>query len=326
MPTKRQLRGIISAHMSAAHAWRAHLSDASPSPSSAASSAGAAAAAGAAELRKLCERGIPPELRCDAWPRLLSTRAALQPTADEYELLRMAAVERISGSIHEEFKHTRLIEVDLARTFPRLGFFGEGGPLRGRLRELLWVYCLLPDGLPYRQGMSHLAATLLLHLQDDAHLACASLHALLGGYPILRAAASLRLAPSLRFFEAGARLACPASARRLAALEIGPELYFIPWVVTLFTRSLPLALACRVWDRVLSEGERALFRAALALLSLLEPALAAASFDDAVRLLQHLPPIDGDELLAAMGKVALPEEEYEALLVDAIVNGATPDN
>ena len=39
-----------------------------------------------------------------------------------------------------------------------------------------------------------------------------------------------------------------------------------------------------------------------------------------------LPPIDGDELLAAMGKVALPEEEYEALLVDAIVNGATPDN
>ena len=41
---------------------------------------------------------------------------------------------------------------------------------------------------------------------------------------------------------------------------------------------------------------------------------------------QHLPPIDGDELLAAMGKVALPEEEYEALLVDAIVNGATPDN
>ena len=34
----------------------------------------------------------------------------------------------------------------------------------------------------------------------------------------------------------------------------------------------------------------------------------------------------GDELLAAMGKVALPEEEYEALLVDAIVNGATPDN
>ena len=29
----------------------------------------------------------------------------------------MAAVERISGGIHEEFKHTRLIEVDLARTF-----------------------------------------------------------------------------------------------------------------------------------------------------------------------------------------------------------------
>ena len=36
--------------------------------------------------------------------------------------------------------------------------------------------------------------------------------------------------------------------------------------------------------------------------------------------------VDGDELLAAMGKVTLPEEEYEALLVDAIVNGATPDN
>ena len=76
-------------------------------------------------------------------------------------------------------------------------------------------------------------------------------------------------------------------------------------------------------DRVLSEGARALPRRPRAPL-LLEPALPPL-LDDAVRLLQHLPPIDGDELLAAMGRVALPEEEYEALLVDAI-NGATPDN
>jgi hypothetical protein len=101
-----------------------------------------------------------------------------------------ASEEADSDSMRSE----RLIETDLSRTFPKVLLFAEGGPLRALLSEVLHIYCALPGSLPYRQGMSHLAAVLLLHLQEPA-LTCASLSSLLGGYPILRACASLHLRP-----------------------------------------------------------------------------------------------------------------------------------
>mgnify|MGYP002630781293 CR=1 FL=1 len=89
---------------------------------------------------------------------------------------------------------TALFVQDLSRTFPTLGMFEDGGPrptqlpistptqpnaihphavppplrifsstlplpgfLRSQLNEVLWVFCLMDDGLPYQQGMSHLA-------------------------------------------------------------------------------------------------------------------------------------------------------------------------
>jgi hypothetical protein len=94
-------------------------------------------------------------------------------------------------------------------------------------------------------------------------------------------------------------------------------------LLALFRQSLPLSACARIWDVVLSEGERALFRAALALLGLLQPMLLAAGYEESVMLLQHLPQ-DGalpeQQLLADMARVQLPADEYQALLVDAIVN------
>eukprot|EP00966_Prymnesium_polylepis_P164444 3801908-Prymnesium_polylepis.1 len=62
---------------------------------------------------------------------------------------------------------------DLGRTFPSLGLFSEGGPMRAPLDELLWVVCSLPTGLPYQQGMSHLGGGLLLHLHEPRLAAAA---------------------------------------------------------------------------------------------------------------------------------------------------------
>ena len=60
-------------------------------------------------------------------------------------------------------------------------------------------------------------------------------------------------------------------------------------LLAIFRQSLPLSACARIWDVVLSEGERALFRAALALLGLLQPMLLAAGYEESVMLLQHLP-------------------------------------
>lgn len=166
--------------------------------------------------------------------------------------------------------------------------------MRGQLSEVLHIYCALPGSLPYRQGMSHLAAVLLLHLQEPA-LTCASLSSLLGGYPILRACASLHLGPAVEFFDATLARLLPALAARLSRLEISSHLYLMPWILTLFSRSLPLSTACRIWDRVLADGEAELFRAALAILQLLQPVLLLAGFEEAVQLLTNLPMLPADE-------------------------------
>ena len=181
--------------------------------------------------------------------------------------------------------------------------------MRGQLSEVLHIYCALPGSLPYRQGMSHLAAVLLLHLQEPA-LTCASLSSLLGGYPILRACASLHLGPAVEFFDATLARLLPALAARLSRLEISSHLYLMPWILTLFSRSLPLSTACRIWDRVLADGEAELFRAALAILQLLQPVLLLAGFEEAVQLLTNLPMLPADETDALE---TAPTDETDAL-------------
>jgi Rab-GTPase-TBC domain len=69
---------------------------------------------------------------------------------------------------HDEEEETREerwcreIESDLSRTFPRLAFFAEGSPMRAQLRRVLLSYALYRPDHGYSQGMSHLAAVLML--------------------------------------------------------------------------------------------------------------------------------------------------------------------
>ena len=137
-----------------------------------------------------------PELRRHAWPLLLSMHAPLLPGAPAYAALLQTARERLAAVPAQaaEREWVRLIDTDLSRTFASLALFSEGEPMHAMLREVLWTYCSMADGLPYRQGMSHLAAVLLLHVHEPP-LACACLSALLSGYPILRACGACSPAP-----------------------------------------------------------------------------------------------------------------------------------
>lgn len=65
-----------------------------------------------------------------------------------------------------------LIEWDLPRTFPTLGFFHDGGPMHTGLERILLCYaCFRPD-IGYVQGMSFLVATLLLYMDEFEAFKC----------------------------------------------------------------------------------------------------------------------------------------------------------
>jgi len=165
---------------------------------------------------------------------------------------------------------------------------------------------------------------------------------------------ALNIMPSVEFFDAVLAQQMPALSARLQFLDITSDLFLTPWILALFSRSLPLSTTCRIWDRLLSEGEAAIFRAALALMLRLQPILLVVGFEEAIHLLQNLPiqgPDEADasarasdaarasdgrpptrpppthllaeaELLATMSRVQLPEELYEALLLRSILHGS----
>eukprot|EP00052_Salpingoeca_macrocollata_P013332 m.104070 g.104070 ORF g.104070 m.104070 type:complete len:103 (+) comp18869_c0_seq6:145-453(+) len=65
----------------------------------------------------------------------------------------------------EEDYSIKASSLDIARTFPDLAMFQENGPYYDMIRDILGAYvCYRPD-IGYIQGMSFLAAMLLLNME-----------------------------------------------------------------------------------------------------------------------------------------------------------------
>ncbi|CAH2265658.1 jg4908, partial [Pararge aegeria aegeria] len=151
-----------------------------------------------------------------------------------------------------------LIQLDIARTFPHLCIFQPGGPYFDVLHELLAAYvCYRPD-VGYIQGMSFIAAVLILNMEAPQAFVCFA--NLLDG-PVLRAAFTRDGDTMQRLWKAYGTLLhhnLPSLADVLA-----PELYLLEWLYTAFAKAMPLDAACRVWDVFLRDGDTFLFNTAL---------------------------------------------------------------
>uniref|UniRef100_A0A665TVK9 Rab-GAP TBC domain-containing protein n=1 Tax=Echeneis naucrates TaxID=173247 RepID=A0A665TVK9_ECHNA len=71
--------------------------------------------------------------------------------------------------------------------------------------------------------------------------------------------------------------------------NLTPDIYLIDWIFTLYSKSLPLDLACRVWDVFCRDGEEFLFRTALGLLRLYQDVLTCMDFIHMAQFLTRLP-------------------------------------
>ena len=78
----------------------------------------------------------------------------------------------------------------------------------------------------------------------------------------------------------------PALAAHFTRLGLRPDLYLLDWLMTVFSRALPLDVACRIWDIIARDGQDFLFKAALGILALYEERLLAET--DFVLIAQFL--------------------------------------
>lgn len=81
---------------------------------------------------------------------------------------------------------------------------------------------------------------------------------------------------------------------------------FFSRIFTLYSKSLPLDLACRIWDVFCRDGEEFLFRTALGILKLFEDILTRMDFIHIAQFLTRLPDdLPSEEFFASIAAVQM---------------------
>ncbi|XP_048407132.1 TBC1 domain family member 12 isoform X2 [Stegostoma tigrinum] len=271
------------------------------------------------KVRELWWQGIPPSVRGKVWS--LAVGNELNITHELYEIFLSRAKERwknfndIGSENETEESGTstadreaslELIKLDISRTFPSLYIFQKGGPYHDLLHSVLGAYtCYRPD-VGYVQGMSFVAAVLILNLEEaDAFIAFANLLNKPCQLAFFRVDHSMMLkyfASFEVFFEEN----LPKLFSHFMKNNLTPDIYLIDWIFTLYSKSLPLDLACRVWDVFCRDGEEFLFRTALGILKLYEDILVQMDFIHIAQFLTKLPEdITSEKLFACITTVQM---------------------
>uniref|UniRef100_A0A7N6FDB9 Rab-GAP TBC domain-containing protein n=1 Tax=Anabas testudineus TaxID=64144 RepID=A0A7N6FDB9_ANATE len=251
-------------------------------------------------VRDLWWQGIPPSVRGKVWS--LAVGNELNITHELFNICLARAKEKWrttaapatepeteDADSSDRESSLELIKLDISRTFPQLCIFQKGGPYHDVLHSILGAYtCYRPD-VGYVQGMSFIAAVLILNLDTaDAFIAFANLLNKPCQMAFFRVDHSLMLtyfAAFEVFFEEN----LPKLFAHFKKNNLTPDIYLIDWIFTLYSKSLPLDLACRVWDVFCRDNEEFLFRTALGLLRLYQDVLTCMDFIHMAQFLTRLP-------------------------------------
>ena len=208
-------------------------------------------------------KGIPDRLRGAVWANLLDLKTFQAEQQGVYEEMKERA-RKFSPDI-------RQIDLDVNRTYRDHIMFRERyGVKQQAMFHVLAAYSMYNTEVGYCQGMSQIAALLLMYLnEEDAFWAMSSLlsnpkHAMHGffipGFPKL-----------LRFQQHHDQLIkkfLPKVYKQLDKQDIPCSLYTIKWFLQCFLDRIPFSLTLRIWDIYLLEGSKVLTAMAYNILKL----------------------------------------------------------
>lgn len=205
------------------------------------------------KLNRRIYKGIPDRLRGEVWYRLLNVAKVKGEQDGVYLKMRNRARSR-STSI-------RQIDLDVNRTYRNHIMFRERyGVKQQALFHVLAAYSVYNTEVSYCQGMSEIAALLLMYMnEEDAFWGLSQLfihekHTMHGffiqGFPKL-----------IRFQEHYDNILkkyLPKLRRHLERHEMYTSFYTIKWFLQCFLDRTPFHLTLRLWDIFMLEGDRLL--------------------------------------------------------------------
>ncbi|CAO4365770.1 unnamed protein product [Caenorhabditis nigoni] len=225
------------------------------------------------DLKTLIRTGVPPAYRGRVWKSIVThwvkDKQAELGNGYYQSMIKKASTKKQDGSYDAAIKQ---IDLDLARTLPTNKLFDEPGSANiEKLRNVLYAFRYHNSHVGYCQGLNRLAAIALLYLDEqDAFwflVACVE-HLQPEGYYTSSLIGAVADQKVLRDLVAEK---LPKLAAHLRSLEVDLSLFALCWFLTCFVDVLPHSIYLTIFDAFLYEGNKVLFRFALALLKICEP-------------------------------------------------------
>ncbi|XP_019408598.1 PREDICTED: TBC1 domain family member 14 isoform X2 [Crocodylus porosus] len=211
------------------------------------------------KVRELWWQGIPPSVRGKVWSLAIGNE--LNITHELYDICLARAKEKwrslSTGGAEVECEDAGFSTADREASLELIKL---------DISRTFPNLCIFQQGGPYHD----------------------TLHSILGAYTCYRPDVGYMLtyfAAFEVFFEEN----LPKLFAHFKKNNLTPDIYLIDWIFTLYSKSLPLDLACRVWDVFCRDGEEFLFRTALGILKLFEDILTKMDFIHIAQFLTKLP-------------------------------------
>ncbi|CAO0791047.1 unnamed protein product [Mucor circinelloides] len=221
--------------------------------------------------------GIPPKVRGVIW-QAMSQSASLN-------------LETVYGQlVVEHSPYERIIQRDLARTFPGIEMFKqEGGTGQQALERVLKAYSLYDSLVGYCQGLAFLVGPLLLNMPEQQAF-CVFVR-LMETYE-MRTMFTLNMEGlQLRLYQFSSLLdqILPDLSDFLKLHEVNVPMYASQWFLTLFAYAFPMELILRIYDIVFAEGAaETIMRVSIAMLKRSESKLMQLTeFEDILDFLSN---------------------------------------
>ncbi|KAL3881409.1 hypothetical protein ACJMK2_027854 [Sinanodonta woodiana] len=233
------------------------------------------------KLSRRIFKGVPDRLRGEVWSRLLSLNTIKLEQEGTYERMRKRA-RAISP-------HIRQIDLDVNRTYRNHIMFRERyGVKQQALFHVLAAYSMYNTEVGYCQGMSEIAALLLMYLNEEdafwglSQLFTSKKHGMHGFF--------MHKFPKLMRFQEHhdtvLKKFLPKIKKHLEREGIDAGLYTIKWFLQCFLDRTPFTLTLRLWDIFMLEGDRVLTAMAYTIIKLHKRKLRRQHMDTLLQFFQ----------------------------------------
>ncbi|XP_034004793.1 USP6 N-terminal-like protein [Trematomus bernacchii] len=227
-------------------------------------------------------KGVPLQLRGRAWALMLDVERQKKENEGKYEKMKEQAL-LCSAEIKQ-------IDLDINRTFRNhVMFMDRFGVKQQALFSVLSAYSVYNTEVSYCQGMSQIAALLLMFLnEEDAFWALSQLlthhtHGMHGffvpGFPKLQ-----------RFQTHHDQIISklnPKLKKHLDREQMSAGIYSTKWFLQCFIDRTPFTLTLRLWDIFILEGERLLTAMSYTILKIHKRRMLKMSLEELREFLQE---------------------------------------